>query len=137
MQGNMTLFPDISGDPTLNINLMGDDDLVYLKNINNSNFIKKYMYQLQVNISVRGHEKRFVGQNVNIQWPSSNENEYIHKAMDGKYLITTIINQFNGKMSPPWIQNIMLIKTAYTNSDAKMLLKSSIVKESNKGLSKK
>ena len=128
MAGHNTLFPDIS-NTGVNIGMPGDSDPVLLRNMAHSEFIKRYMYQLQLNVTVRGHENRHVGQITNVQWPSVNKPEYIHKAMDGKYMITTIVNQFNSRMSPMWKQNMVMIKTAYTNSDFKLLHKSTIVAE--------
>lgn len=121
MQGKKTLFPDISSSTVRGQNF-GDSDFELLKNIGYSDMIKRYITQFQVKLIVRGHERRHAGMLAEIDWPSTKRQNKKHKQYNGKYLITTIVHQYQKGITPEWRQNVTLVKTAYDDSDFTQLL---------------
>ena len=132
MFGKKTLFTNISNSD-IKLDMEGDSNEILLRNIAQSEFIKRYAKQLSVKITVRGHERRYAGMMANIIWQSTTPDQIIDKAMDGKYLVATIVHQFSGSMQPTYKQMITLIKNAYTSSDFKYLHDATIVDKEIKG----
>lgn len=126
MFGKKTLFTNIS-DNSIKLDMDGDSDEKTLENIAHSEFIKRYSKQLSVKITVRGHERRYAGMLASIMWKSGEKEKILNKAMDGKYLVATIVHQFSGNMQPTYRQMLTLIKNAYTDSDFKYLHNATIV----------
>ena len=122
MSGEKTLFQDIS-DKTFRFDLDMDDDIDHLTNQSHHEFIKRYIKQFVVKISVRGHDRRYAGMIADILWKSANKENITHKAYSGKYLVNTIVHQFNGRIQPTYRQMMTLTKTAYTESDSKILVR--------------
>lgn len=121
MLGKRTLYPDIS-DETAKYSLEGDASSQLLDNIYYDEFVKRYSKQFAIIVTVRGNEKRYAGMIVDLQWPSSQKSEIIHKALEGKYLVKSITHSFTGRSHPPYQQKMVLLKNAYTDSDSKTLL---------------
>lgn len=125
MFGKKTLFPNIS-NPKIRMDLECDNDINVLKNLAYSEFIKRYTKQFQVKIVVRGHEKRYAGSMIDIQWKSANPEEKMHNALDGKYLVVSIVHQFNPYLQPTWKSMMTLIKNAYGDMSINFLQPSTI-----------
>lgn len=132
MFGKKTLFTNISNSD-IKLDMEGDSNETLLKNIAQSEFIKRYIKQLSVKITVRGHERRYAGMMANVIWQSGTPGQIINKAMDGKYLVATIVHQFSGSMQPTYRQMITLVKNAYTTSDFKYLHDATIIDKEIKG----
>ena len=132
MLGNKTLYPDISysGDY---YNLSGEEDDASIQNLYHNDFIKRYSKQLGIVITVRGHERRYPGSMISIKWPSIDEkNQVSHPELNGTYLIKSVTNYFNPRSEPVFIQKMVCIKNAYTDSKAtkEMLLASTKINKS-------
>lgn len=122
--GRITLFPDISKDNGDYI-LEGDSDTDMLDNINYGEFIKRYSKQQCLIINVEGSEKRYAGGMIEIDWPSTIREGIYNKNLNGKYLVKSIINSFTPDKQPPYVQKMILIKNAYSDSDNKNLMSAS------------
>jgi len=120
--GNRTLFPDISSNTTKFI-YTGEEDEKMMDNIFYSEFIKRYSVQMALISLLQGHERRQCGGMVEVQWLSSERSEYINKSMEGKYLIKQITHQFSSKSSPTYRQKVVFMRNAYSESDARNLVK--------------
>lgn len=119
--GRKALFPDYS-DERANFNLMMEDTDKKLKTINQNKWNKLYSKQQTLNITVRGHENRYCGGLIELQWPSKEETKNIYnKNLSGFYLIKSITHHFNGVSSPSYLQKMTLVKNGYEESDAKIL----------------
>jgi len=124
MLGRKTLFEDISnthGEYTLE----GDSEAVTLDNIYYSDFIKRYCMQQCLIINLRGSERRYAGAMIEIDWPSS-VNDVYNKNMEGRYLIKSIINSFMPDKQPGYLQKMILIKNAYSDSENTNLVNSTL-----------
>jgi hypothetical protein len=120
--GRKSLFPDISnthGDFILE----GDSDAALLENMNYGEFIKRYSKQQCLIINVTGFEKRYAGGMIEIIWPSSLGREGIYnKNLEGKYLIKSVVHSFVTDRRPVYVQKMILIKNAYSDSENRILL---------------
>lgn len=114
--GRKSLFNDISDTDTVNI-LLGESDSELMENIIYDGWSKRYNIQQVVNIVVRGHEKRYAGQQIEIEWTSTDKIQRYNKMMKGKYLIKSITHMFSGGSSMPYRQRLVLIKNAYSDAD--------------------
>lgn len=123
MLGRKTLFDDISDERTSYKNLnVKDENLI--DNIYVYEWIKRYCMQQIVTITVPGHEERYTGRLIEIEWPSADENEVMNKNFSGYYLIKSITHHFRGQGRPPFRQKMVLIKNAYWDSDRSELVDS-------------
>jgi hypothetical protein len=93
--------------------LEGEDSKDMLKNIFYNNFIRRYSLHNCSKIVVLGHQKRYAGMKINVQWPSMNANE-IYSSMDsGQYLIKSIMHNFTPMTTPQYSQTLTILKNAY------------------------
>jgi hypothetical protein len=119
--GRKTLFPDYS-DSRSNFNLMMEDTLKKLITINKNKWNKLYDKQQTLEIVVRGHENRYCGGMIEIEWPSKEETKNIYnKSLSGFYLIKSITHHFSGASTPSYLQKMTLIKNGYEESDSRIL----------------
>lgn len=119
--GTKTLFPDYS-ESRSNFNLMMEDTERKLRTINRNKWNKLYDKQQTLEITVRGHENRYCGGMIEIQWPSKEEIKNIYnKNLSGFYLVKSITHHFSGSSTPSYLQKMTLIKNGYEESDAKIL----------------
>ncbi len=140
MLGRKTLYNKIDDIRSSNI-MMGDSSDDLLDNIAYNDWAKRYNMQLVLNLIVEGNEKRFAGQQVEIQWPSwarnlGNEVQY-NDLFKGKYLIKSVTHSFDPGGTYYYKQRLVLIKNAYTNIDSKILYKAinqNIFKEEQTGI---
>jgi hypothetical protein len=79
---------------------------------------------MAVIITVRGHERRYAGQLANIYWPSGTLKDVYNKNLDGKYLVKSVTHYF-GMKRPTYTQKLVLVKTGYTDSNSRNLVKAS------------
>jgi len=94
----------------------GESDKEVIKNIFYNNFIRRYSLQNMVQLLMVGHNRRYAGQKVNIQWPSATNND-IYSSMDsGQYLIKSIMHTFDPLQTPFYLQTVTCIKNAYQSN---------------------
>jgi hypothetical protein len=128
MLGRKTLYNKID-DISANIMVCEADDDA-LDNVAYNDWAKRYNMQFILNIIVEGHEKRYAGQQIEIQWPAIARNlgnaVPFNDLLKGKYLIKSVTHHFNPGGTFPYRQRLVLIKNAYTNIDSKILYKSKI-----------
>lgn len=136
MLGNKTLFPDVSDTFSKQINY-GESESDVIDNIFYSGWSRRYVLQNTVNLVLYGHEKRFAGQQIDIEWPSSVESTSsfsgFNKSWKGGYMIKSITHSFIGSQvqKEAYLQKVVLIKNAYTDPEEDILYKSSKIKTSN------
>jgi hypothetical protein len=124
MLGRKTLYSRI--DDSLSSNMMiGESNYDDLSNISYNDWAKRYNMQFIVNLIVEGHEKRFAGQHIEIEWPSwkrdLGNNVAFNDLLKGKYLIKSVTHSFKPGGSYPYRQRLVLIKNSYTNISSKIL----------------
>jgi len=127
MLGRSTLYNRID-DIRSSKTMIGDASDELLDNIAYNDWAKRYNMQLILNIIVEGNEKRYAGQQINIQWPSwarnlGSEVQY-NNLLTGKYLIKTVTHSFEPGCTFAYKQRKKKKKNAYTNIDSKILYKS-------------
>ena len=122
--GKKSLYNDISDVDTVN-KMMGEKSLALLQDTVYSEWIRRYCMQQVMNIYVRGHESRYAGQQIKINWPSTERSELYNKMLEGKYLVKSITHMFSGGSSFPYRQRLVLLKNAYSDIDMVGLLKAS------------
>ena len=119
--GKKSLYPNINDLRTANV-LLGEDSLEKLENILYNDWIKKYCRQNVINIIVKGHEKRYAGQQIEIVFPSVSKSEKYNKGFGGRYLIKSITHHFGGGRSFIYNQRLVLLKNAYNDLDTSILV---------------
>jgi hypothetical protein len=83
--------------------------------------------QFITNLIVQGHDKRFAGQHIQIDWPdamNTEGDESFNNLLKGKYLIKSVTHSFNPGGTFPYKQRLVLIKNAYNKIDSKILYES-------------
>ena len=80
-----------------------------------SDWIKTYMKQMQLDLYVKGHAKRYAGMLIDVDWlgvkdGSSNEN------YTGRYLVKSITHQFCPSRQPQYRQLLICVKTAFKDT---------------------
>ncbi len=121
--GRKTLYSDI-GTPRADYKNEGESDSDILEVMWHDEFNKRYTLQQGIKIIVKGHEERFAGSMLEIEWPST-EKELIHnKQMKGLYLVRSVTHEWSHGR-PGWIQKLVLLKNGYTDSRNKNLLNAS------------
>lgn len=122
--GQKSLFPDYSDSKTNFINEV-EDSSDKLNTMFNNEWIKLYNAQHTISVSVRGHEERYCGAMIEIQWPSAETaNSKFNKQLSGNYLIKSITHYFNAHNKPAYIQKMVLIKNGYEQCDLLTLVDS-------------
>lgn len=119
--GRYSLFKDISDTESFN-DLTGESSETVINNLFYNNWFKKYSMQQTLSIIVPGHEERYAGGMINVQWPSLNDKELYNKNLNGKYLVKSITHQFD-MGTPTYKQKMILIKNGYEDSDKEDLKK--------------
>jgi len=94
----------------------GESDKDILKNMFYNNFIRRYSLQNMIKILVMGNEKRFIGQKIEVMWPSTSTKEIFNSMDSGVHLIKSITHSFNPQNTPMYRQTVVLIKNAYNES---------------------
>lgn len=120
--GERSLFTDISDSNVHNV-ITGESNERIIDNIYYDNWIKTYSMQQILSIVVHGHEQRYTGGLIEVEWPSSHEKEVYNKNYAGKYLVKSITHQFASGI-PTYRQKMTLIKNAFEGSDNISLVKS-------------
>lgn len=112
--GRKGLYADI-GTPRARFDIEGDSDSKILDSIYYNNFAKRYTMQQAIKIIVKGHEDRFAGDLVEIEWPSTERGLVHNQQMKGLYLVKSITHQW-ASSRPSWVQKMVLLKNGYTDS---------------------
>jgi hypothetical protein len=94
----------------------GESDPTILKNLFYNNFIRRYSLQNMVKLLVPGHNKRFAGQKINVNWPSVSTKEIFSSMDSGQYLIKSIVHSFGPMQTPAYLQTLTCIKNAYQSN---------------------
>ena len=94
MLGRKTLYPKM--DDTLSSNIVIGGGYEELEAVAFNDWAKRYNLQFVLNIIVEGNEKRFAGQHIEIEWPSTIKD-------------TVATNRFNSLYK----QRLVCIKNAY------------------------
>lgn len=128
IMGRKSLFRDES-DPRIKYELTGQDTEEGLDLLYYSEWFRKYNTQQMVNFIVRGHESRYAGMQMEVDWPDSTEPEVASSKMrKGNYLIKSITHQFvGGQSNVKWRQRIVALKNGYENVDHTELVKASLM----------
>jgi hypothetical protein len=129
MLGRKTLYNKM--DDILSSNVMiGESDYDVIDNISYNDWAKRYNMQFIVNLIVEGHEDRFAGQQINIEWPSwvrdLGNNVPFNDLLKGKYLIKSVTHSFDPGSTYYYKQRLVLIKNAYYNLKSRILYDSKI-----------
>ena len=123
--GEYSLFNDkrisIEAGTTTNT---GETNSKIMDNMYYDNWIKQYCLQQIVTITVKGHNERYAGGMIVIDWPSNNTDSVSDKNMSGKYLIKSITHNFTPQSNPQYVQRMALIKNGYDDTDNIELTKS-------------
>lgn len=112
--GRKSLFTDI-GTSRARYELEGDANTKILDAIFYSDFSKRYSMQQAVKIVLKGHEDRFAGDMIELEWPSTEAALAHNKQMKGIYLVKSVTNQWSASR-PSWVQKLVLLKNGYTDS---------------------
>jgi len=121
--GNKTLYTDM-GTSRSEYVIEGDSSIEILDSTFYHEFIKRYSLQQGIKIIVKGHEERYAGALIEIEWPSTEKQLVHNKQMKGLYLIKSVTHQWSPSR-PGWIQKLVLLKNGYTDSRNRDLLKAS------------
>lgn len=119
LMGKKSLFPLIN-DTSIRFDMEGDSDITILDNISGHEFIRRYINQMMLIITVRGNEKRYAGGMIDIMWPSSNKEDPYNINLAGYWMVKSITHHFNNN-APYYHQKMTLIKTAYSDSTSEIL----------------
>lgn len=112
--GSESLYPKIN-IANSNIVMMGGD-YTTIDNAFRSDWIKRYMQQLQMEILVKGHVRRYAGMLIDLRWnimSTGQEKEYA-----GRYMIKSIEHIFTPAAQPAYKQMIKIVKTSYKDTVA-------------------
>ncbi len=121
--GKKTLFDDIS-NPDYSFQLYGEDKEEIIKRIITEDLYKRYNLQQQVMIDVYGHEERYAGAMIEIEWPSIIRSDF-NKNLKGKYLIKTVVHSFQPRNTQCYTQKLVCIKNGFYESDNSSLVNAS------------
>ena len=101
-----------------------ETDKNIIDNMYYGDWIKQYCIQQTVDIVVIGHNRRYAGGIIEINWPSGDADSIISKNMQGKYLVRSIIHHYTPFTIDPYKQKMVLIKNGFNDSDYRYLTKS-------------
>jgi hypothetical protein len=114
--GKKSLFIKNIDNPNVRVENIGEAEENIIDNIYFGQWIKQYCNQLVVTFTVKGHEGRYAGALIDVEWPSTSDREIYNKNLMGKYLIKSVIHQFSGE-NPIYSQKLVCIKNGYYDSD--------------------
>lgn len=120
--GEKSLFDDIS-ETSVYHDYTVENNLQIMQNIFYSEWIKRYNTQQQMSIVVRGHEKRYAGALIEINWESFIKELKFNLNHQGGWLIRSITHHFSNK-TPSYKQKLVLIKNGYENPNNNRLVSS-------------
>ena len=124
MLGRKTLYNKMDDIQSSNI-IIGESDYDIIDDISYNDWAKRYNMQFIVNLIVEGHEDRFAGQQVNIEWPSWSRalgtQVPFNDLLKGKYLIKSVTHSFDPGSTYYYKQRLVLIKNSYYNLKSKIL----------------
>lgn len=125
MLGRKTLYPQMDDTFSSNV-VIGDNSNELLENIAYNDWAKRYNLQLIVNLIVEGNEKRYAGQQIDIEWPSmfkTGDKVQYNDLFRGKYLIKSVTHSFSPSTILQYRQRLVCIKNAYHNAKSRILYK--------------
>jgi hypothetical protein len=127
MLGRKTLYPEIDDVRSSNT-MVGDSNYDLIDNISYNDWAKRYNMQFIMNLVVQGHEKRYAGQHIKVEWPSwrrgEGNREQFNDLLKGKYLIKSITHSFDPGHSYYYRQRLVLIRNAYSDIGSRILYES-------------
>ena len=91
----------------------GESDPTILKNMFYNNFIRRYSLQNMVKFLVTGHNRRYAGQKIVVNWPSVSDDDIFSSMDSGQYLIKSVVHTFSPLQTPIYLQTLTCIKNAY------------------------
>ena len=121
--GRKALYSDI-GMPRSDYRNEGETDSDMLEILFQDEFNKRYTLQQGIKIIVKGHEERYAGSMIEIEWPSTERGLVHNRQMKGIYLVKSVTHQWSPSR-PGWIQKLVLLKNGYTDSRNRNLLNAS------------
>jgi len=123
--GRKTLYNQIDDVSSGNL-ILGDNTDNVLGNIAYNDWAKDYNMQFIMNIVVQGHEKRYAGQQIEIDWPNAIRaigSTTTNDLLKGRYLIKSVTHYFAPGGTFPYKQRLVLIKNAYNQIESEILYK--------------
>ena len=126
--GQHSLFEDLQLIPYLNTEAepinTGESDPDIMDNLWYGDWIKRYCKQQLIEVNVRGHEDRYAGGMIYIQWKSQDKiEERINQSLNGKFLVKSITHHFSHETSPKYQQSMLLIKNGFSEKQAGTFVK--------------
>jgi hypothetical protein len=121
--GKKTLYNKIDDNTSYNA-LVGENNQDLLGNVAYNDWAKRYNMQFIMNLIVQGHDKRYAGQHIQIDWPDSQANlgtASFNSLLKGKYLIKSVTHSFSPGGTFPYKQRLVLIKNAYNDITSEIL----------------
>jgi len=121
--GRQTLFPDYT-EKRIGYKNTEETNINSIDTIYHNTWNKVYDHQQVLSIIVRGHERRYCGGMIEIEWPSKSDlDQRYNKNLSGYYLVKSITHHFSGYGMPHYKQKMLCIKNGYEYSDARNLEK--------------
>ncbi len=118
--GTKSLFPDISNEKST-YDIIGTSENE-IDNLYQNAWNKRYDIQYCLSMIVRGHEDRYPGGLIEVDWRSiDDEEQKYNQHLDGVYLIKSITHVFSGYNNVPYKQRIVCMKNGYYDSDIDLL----------------
>ena len=115
----------------------GENDAEIIENIFYSEWSQRYALQNAISVTLYGHEKRFAGQLIEIQWPSTIDTDTnsgsfkgFNLSYKGAYLIKSITHSFVGERAQQesYLQKAVLIKNGYSEPQENLLYNATNIK---------
>jgi hypothetical protein len=113
--GSTNLYGNLAN--TINNLSMIGGEYSTMNNFYRDSWIKKYMKQLQMEIVVKGHVKRYAGMLIDLEWIGLNPNNE-NKMYKGRYLIKSIQHMFIPTGQPMYKQILRITKTSFEDTVA-------------------
>lgn len=107
---------NISNNVRSQVNLMGGDYTTLNVSFRDK-WIKRYMKQLQFDLMLKGHVKRYAGMMIKIIWPAMKSGAQNHM-YNGRYIVKSIQHIFTPGETPAYKQMVRVVKSSYEDTQA-------------------
>jgi len=118
MLGKKTLFSSDIDETQIRYKYEAETDPKVLDNIYHNDFIKRYSTQHTFSLTVKGSENRYAGQMIEVEWPSTFDEEKYNRGYAGKYLVKSVTHGFSAAKKPTFTQKLVVIKNGYEDNDS-------------------